>query len=313
MNELSNIVDTPNIDGDRKNPLLNFAFCSRFSGNKSCMYIEGDKENQLIIVIHYAVDKYFPKPLIYPILTSDVVILLDTSFMYRLPEGYPHHPFIIEVVGSNSKVRHPYRLNLKFIMQYLSPTGTVKNALDGNSVLSQTYKQDMNKMDAIPKELHKPKSKYSIFEWCMATKEIYDVGDFFVHIVYGADDIMMKERDEFFVYSNVLKKCINFFQLVERKFAVIVRLLSFMTLINLIEAADRNRIKITSIPHLLLEMLTICRIYTKKMLAAARKHYSSIFPFGKQEPKTDELNLLDKAALRQEISIVESLKVMDPY
>lgn len=43
----------------RINPLRNFAFCSRFTGSRSCLYVEGD--DQKSVIIHYAVDKYFDK------------------------------------------------------------------------------------------------------------------------------------------------------------------------------------------------------------------------------------------------------------
>lgn len=45
---------------NRINPLRNFAFCSRFTGHKTCMYVEGDDPKKLVVV-HYAVDRYFDR------------------------------------------------------------------------------------------------------------------------------------------------------------------------------------------------------------------------------------------------------------
>lgn len=44
----------------RINPLRNFAFCSRFTGTKSCIYVEG-QDDQKLVVVHYAVDRFFDK------------------------------------------------------------------------------------------------------------------------------------------------------------------------------------------------------------------------------------------------------------
>lgn len=53
-------------------------------------------------------------------MTSDIIILLDTNFNFRLPDKF-FHPFIIEPVIKESRVRMPHRVTSKIMMNYLAP------------------------------------------------------------------------------------------------------------------------------------------------------------------------------------------------
>lgn len=53
---LAGIARVPELSRDRQNLLRNFAFCSKWTGNRTCLYVEG-KEDKKSIVLHYALDE----------------------------------------------------------------------------------------------------------------------------------------------------------------------------------------------------------------------------------------------------------------
>eukprot|EP01125_Pyxidicula_operculata_P010873 TRINITY_DN356_c4_g1_i1.p1 TRINITY_DN356_c4_g1~~TRINITY_DN356_c4_g1_i1.p1 ORF type:complete len:1793 (-),score=294.68 TRINITY_DN356_c4_g1_i1:47-4723(-) len=325
------VKEQPFIAGGRLNPLRNFAFCMRYTGTRSCIYVEGgDKPEETIVLVHYAVDRYFDKPCIYPFLTSDVVILLDIGFVFRLPDGFPQHPFLIEPVYNKNRVKQPHRLDPELIMHYLSPPHTVatEEQIQQMSLVNQTSSKLVDHLNktitsknkiremVIPKELMKPRSRYSLLEWCLAMKEIKSVSpNFIFHFVFGSESRLIKKRIELFVHTTIIKKSLNFFQIVEKKYNVIPILLSHLTLLNIIEVADKLGYEIPEIkenesPALIIsDMITICRQYFVNIATSAKEYYSSILSFGRSTVKSDlNFSILDVNALHGEVAWINMLK-----
>eukprot|EP01127_Copromyxa_protea_P015556 TRINITY_DN4488_c0_g1_i2.p1 TRINITY_DN4488_c0_g1~~TRINITY_DN4488_c0_g1_i2.p1 ORF type:complete len:1740 (+),score=308.01 TRINITY_DN4488_c0_g1_i2:97-5220(+) len=327
------VIDTlesiKSISDDRINPLLNFAFCSRFTGHKTCMYVEG--ENPKLVVVHYAVDRYFDRPCIYPYLTSDVVVLLDNNFLFKLPEGFPHYPLVIEPVTKQTRVRLPHRLTPLIMIHYLSPPssvsllGDVEKAIDEKGRDRDDYTANENEEGVaeeeggrtfsvpsdIPPDLSKKHSRYTLVEWSMYVQEIMSVSpDYLQTFVCGADSIL-KKRLEYFLYGTTMTKSIHFLQMVEKKYSYFYDFISQLTLINSVAAASASRTSIQESSTLILEMLAMCKCYLVGIMVEAREYYngSLLPPFMKQINNSGNLfPHLAKEELVREAELIELLK-----
>jgi hypothetical protein len=176
------------------NPLRNWAFCSTFTGSKSCVYVDGDGD-QSVIIVHYPIDRFHDKPCYYPYLSCDIVALLDNTFVLKRPEGVLHYPYIVEVV--HHKPKYPSKVTLDGLIELIAPSPDVSEA-DFSSALNPSA-QISKPFRPIPNELKAPRSRYSLQEWCMIINEIYHINqNFSFHFVHGAESSIFRKKIRLF-------------------------------------------------------------------------------------------------------------------
>eukprot|EP01129_Flabellula_baltica_P009859 TRINITY_DN40_c0_g3_i1.p1 TRINITY_DN40_c0_g3~~TRINITY_DN40_c0_g3_i1.p1 ORF type:complete len:1626 (-),score=289.42 TRINITY_DN40_c0_g3_i1:781-5658(-) len=310
---LNSYSDKRYLKNGSKNYLQNFAFCSKYTGNRSCIYLERDQE-ETVVIVHYIIDRTSEQICVYPYVSSDVVVLFDQSFKLH-PNMSGSHSVVIELVKGKNSAKIPTRMTLDMLVYYLALDYGVDHIDIPMSTaylkLGSPHPENENFLRIpIPPSLVIKKAYFTLYDWLMMVKGVHSIDpDFIVLFTLGIDSVF-KRRHDYFVYTSFLKKGIQFLQILEKKLVFVPHeLVSHLTILNIIEEAFHYGINISLIMNLINRLLNISKSLYTLIFNEAKEYYSSsILVWGKSSSEEGEIfPLLNIDVFKEEYDYVLKL------